>query len=117
MTAVAWYMWLGATFIILNFYATTQKGTRGLGVVRHSCKMPSPPSQSNVGTRPKTVVRNGHVASVLGSAGALREPTCGEDTEDDEVPAHVPAAANNYTFAQTYLTNNEKLYKTLVSNI
>ena len=38
-SAVAWYIQQGATFISLHFYATTQKRTRGLGVIRHSCKM------------------------------------------------------------------------------
>jgi len=54
-----------------------------------------------VGPRPKRVFSEGGVASVLGSTRAPREPPCGEDTEDDGVPAHVHALANNYTFVQT----------------
>jgi len=70
-----------------HFYTTTQKGTRGLGVIRRSCKMPCPPSQPNVGPRRKRLVSDGGVVSVLGSARAPREPLSGEDTEDDGVPA------------------------------
>jgi len=47
------------------------------------------------------VVSDGGVSSVLGSTRAPREPPCGENTEDDGVPAHVRAVAKNYTFAQT----------------
>jgi len=101
----------------LHLYATTQNGTRGLRTIRRSSKMLCPPSQANVRARPKRVVSDGGVASVLGSTKAPREPPCGEDTEDDGVPAHLHAVANNYTFAQTKLTNNEKFYVTLVSNI
>jgi len=54
-----------------------QKGTRGLGVIRCSSKMLCPPSQPNVGPRPKRVVSDGGVASVLGSTRALREPHVG----------------------------------------
>ena len=60
-----------------------------------------PPSQLNVGPRPKRVVSNGGMASVLGSARALRESPCGEDTEDDGVPADARTVANNYTFVRT----------------
>jgi len=70
-----------------------------------------------VGPRPKRVVSDGGMASVLGSARALRESPCGEDTEDDGVPADVLTVPNNYTFVQTQLTNNEKFYITLLSNI
>jgi len=84
--AVAWYIWQGATFVESPFLHYNAKGTRGLGVIRHSCKMLCPPSQPNVNPRPKRVVGDGGMASVPGSARAPREPPSGEDTEDDEVP-------------------------------
>ena len=58
-SAVAWYIWLGATFISLHFYTTAQKVSRGLGIIKQSCKMPCPASQSNVGPRAKRVASNG----------------------------------------------------------
>ena len=63
--------------------------------------MPCPPTQLNVGPRPKRVVSDGGMASVLGSARALRESPCGEDTENDGVPADAHTVANNYTLVQT----------------
>ena len=47
------------------------------------------------------MVSDGSVASVLASTRDLRHPPCGEDTEDDGVPADARTVANNYTFVQT----------------